>query len=290
MMKPDRIDPTRCSVKDFLPNDKDHNQIYKDIVHMDFWWGVLELAGGFDYVLFCTNNSEGIPYKIQRELSYIQLLHYTVFIKIAGAHLQLQNMQSYLRPDKIQNYSSEHRAFFMKECFDALHSDLYQSVTALANQLFILMNRSGYKPVKVDESKQISMSPSDVLYWLKLNRHQHFLAIKSILLKCERFLDIRHHLTHYGVIPMYRDPVSGDILLQKEFQMGRILNKYDLQEYHYGGGAMISAVEISEKRLEGLMDEIDNLYRHMFSSNMIEEYFNDRGISLTEAHRPYWIE
>ena len=137
MIKPENINPALCTVQDFLPNDKDHNQIYKEIVHMDFWWGVLELAGGFDIVFFSMKDGSGLPLPVQRELSYIQLLHYTVFIKLAGAHFQLDNMQRYLLPEKIEKYSSEHRAFFMKECFDAIHSDLYQSVTALSNQLYI---------------------------------------------------------------------------------------------------------------------------------------------------------
>ena len=289
-MKPENINPALCTVRDFLPNDKDHNQIYKEIIHMDFWWGVLELAGGFDIIFFSMKDGSDLSVQLNRELSYIQLLHYTVFIKLAGAHFQWENMQRYLLPDIIEKYSSEHRAFFMKECFDAIHSDLYQSVTALSNQIYILMDRADLKPVKTDEKKQISMSPSDILYWLKLNNHQYFLTIKSIFKKCEKFLDIRHHITHYGVIPVYRDTRSGNILLQKEFQIGGVLNKDDLKAYHYGGGPMISAVEISEKRLNGLVDEINNLYKYMFKLNIIEEYFLHKGLSIKETYQPYWMK
>lgn len=290
MLKPEHIDPALCTVKDFLPNDKDHHQIYKETVHMEYWWGVLELAGGFDHTFFVMTDNDDLPYQVQRELSYLQLLHYTVFIKLAGAHYQIEHMQRHLLPEMIERYSFEHRAFIMKEGFDALHSDLYQSVTALTNQLYILIHRADLKPVKVDEKKQISMAPSDMLYWLKINKHKHLPTIKAILLKCERCLDIRHHITHYGVIPVYRDPESGGIFMQKEFHMGGVLSKYDLQAYHYGGGPMVSVIEASEKRLRCLEDEINNLYRYMFRSGVIEDYFRYRGIVLRDIYQPYWVE
>lgn len=288
MEKPRIINPALCNVSDFLPYDKNHNELYKDTIKMDYWWGVLELAGSFDYNNFVSISGKSFLPLSQREISYLQLLHYTIYMKLAGAHFQIEQMQRYLLPEQIENYSSEHRAFMMKECFDALHSDLYQSITAFSNELYILLNRSFYVPTKVDETRQISMSPSDLLFWLKTNNSKYYPKLRSFLLKCEKYLDIRHHLTHYGVIPVSRDPHTGNIFLQQEFSIGKFLTKFDLMSYHIEGNPMISANSASEIRILGITTEFNNMFQFIYLSTIFEDYLEEKKLKLIETWSPYW--
>ena len=290
MIKPKIIEPALCNIHDFLPYDKNNKELYRNVIKVDYWWGLLELAGAFDSHNYITASGKSLAESSHREISYLQLLHYTVYMKLAGAHFQVEQMQRYLLPEQISDYSSEHRAFMMKECFDALHSDLYQSITACSNELYILLNRSYYESTKFDGARQISMSPSDLLFWMKHNNNTYYSKIRSFFLKCERYLDIRHHTTHYGVIPVSRDLETGNIFIQQEFLVGNVLTKYDLMSYHYRNNPMISALDASEARLSGITAELDRLYQFIFLSTIFEDYLENRKLNFINTYSPYWAK
>lgn len=288
MTKPEHIDPQRCNVKDFLPLDKDNHELYKDKVIMEYWWGILELTASFETQHFVSNTEEALSIEQRREIQYLQLLHYTVFVKLAGAYYQIEQMNKFLDPVIRENYSLEHISFMTKEYFDALHTDLYQSVTALSNQFFILLNRSHYEPTKVDTKHRISMAPSDLSYWLKINNHPDYGTIRSMLFKCERNLDIRHHATHYGFVPVTKKMDTGEIFIQRDFQIGDVLTKYDLPSYKKDPRKMITVIDASQKRTDDLRANVNDLYKYLYSSDIFDSYLNDRGLNLKAGYTPYW--
>jgi hypothetical protein len=281
MGKPQTIDRHLC-------HGKDKEEKYKDLIALDYWWGLRELAADFDIAHFTNLEGPELTPKQEKDISYIQILHYTVEVKLAGAFYQIDTMERLFSSNLDDGSSLDLRVFEAKESFDALHGDLYQSVSALANEFFMLLNRAHYTPTKVDPTKPIAMSPSDLRYWLKLNRHKDYMAISSMINACDNQLDIRHHATHYGAVPVYANAKTGILYLQKDFHMGGFLTKYDLGRYLKSGGAMSSLVEISRPRASMLCSRINDIYKFIYLSDLFEQFMTDRKIAIKDSYKPYW--
>jgi len=281
MGKPQTIDRHLC-------HGKAKEEKYKDLTALDYWWGLRELAADFDIANYQSTEGQELSPRQEKDIAYIQILHYTVEVKLAGAFYQIENMERLFASSLAEESSLDLRVFEAKEAFDALHGDLYQAVCALANELFMLLNRGHFTPIKVDHTKPIAMSPSDLRYWLKLNKHKDYIAISSMINDCDNLLDVRHHATHYGAVPVYANAKNGILYLQKDFRMGGMLTKYDLGRYLKSGGPMSSLVEISRPRTIRLCARINDIYKFVYLSDIFEQFTKDRKVSIQESYKPYW--
>jgi hypothetical protein len=271
-----------------LSHGKDKEEKYKDLTALDYWWGLRELAADFDVANYSGINGTELTERHEKEIAYIQLVHYTVEVKLAGAFYQLETMDRLFSSEFKEGSSLDLRVLEAKEAFDALHGDLYQSVCAIANELFMLLNRQNYTPIKVDHTKPIAMSPSDLRYWLKLNHHREYKTISNLISECDELLDIRHHATHYGAVPVFANPQNGILYIQKNFRMGDMLTKYDLGRYLRKGGPMDSLVEASKPRAQKLCSRINDIYKYIYLSDTFEQFMKAKDFILNENYRPYW--
>jgi len=282
MSKPTTIDRHLC-------HGQDEEEKYKDIAVIDYWWGLRELAAAFN-IDTLTAVSGAPPSEEQRkEFAYLQILHYTVYVKLAGAFHQLEQMQRLLAPISSPSHSFELRMFEAKEAFDALHGDLYQAVCALANQLFTLLNRKHYQPlVKKKQPWLTGLPPSKVKLWLKQNNHPDRATLRSMLDECDKQLDIRHHATHYGYVPTLADAQTGTIYIQHYFHIGDILTRFELKSYADQGNQLVTISEASKTRATTLCAKVDRVYQYIYDSNTFEGYMADRGLELKDSYQSYW--
>ena len=282
MQKPLSIDRSMC-------HGQDEEEQFKDIAVVDYWWGLRELAAAFD-VDKLTTDSEGVPSEEQREqFAYLQILHYTVYVKLIGAFHQLGNMQRPRAPASRPRDSIHLRMFEAKEAFDALHGDLYAAVCALGNQLFTLLNRTSYQqPRRNKQPTQAGLSPGKVKEWLRKNSHTHCAALTSMLDGCDAQLDIRHHAIHYSYVPTLVDNRTGAILVQRDFDIGDILTRFDLQSYADQGRPLVTIWDASEKRATALCEKVDAVYKHAYVSGVFEDYMAYQGLKLKDSYQPYW--
>lgn len=281
MPKPEIIDRHRC-------HGKDKEEKYKDLTALDYWWGLRELAADFDVENYETASGENLSPKQHNDIAYIQLLHYTVEVKLSGAFYQIENMERLFSTPLDEKQSLDLRVFEAKEAFDALHEDMYQAACAIANQLYMLMNRSYYTPIKVDPRKPVAMSPSDLRYWLKTNKHPDFNSLSKKLNDCDNQLDIRHHATHYGAVPVFADAKTGILYIQQNFRIGDLLTKYDVGRYMKTGGKMVDLVESSKPRAKELCKQINRIYRYIYNNNVFEDYLRDHSLNIIKTYKPYW--
>jgi len=281
MPKPEIIDRHKCQ-------GKDKEEKYKDLTALDFWWGLRELAADFDIKNYETASGEELTSKQQNDIAYIQLLHYTVEVKLSGAYYQMENMERLFSTPLDEKSSLDLRVFEAKEAFDALHEDLYQACCAISNQLFMLLNRPNYSPIKYDRTKPISMSPSDLRYWLKTNNHKDLKTLSRLLNDCDYQLDIRHHATHYGAVPVFANRETGILYLQQNFRIGDLLTKYDVGRYTKTGGKMANLVEASKPRAKELCKQINRVYRYMYNNNVFETFLKDNSLKIKDSYKPYW--
>ncbi len=271
-----------------LCHGKDKEEKYKDLTALDYWWGLRELAADFDVACYENVSGGGLTPRQEREIAYIQLLHYTVEVKLAGAFYQIELMERLFSQPLGEGASLDLRVFEAKEAFDALHGDLYQAVCAVSNELFMLLNRDELAPIKVDRTKPIAMSPSDLRYWLKINRHKDYMAVSEMIEACDDLLDIRHHATHYGAVPVYANPTTGVLSIQRDFRMGAMLTKYDLARHLKKGGPMETLVEASRPRASKLCARINEIYAFIYLTDVFEQYMGDRGLAISSRYVPYW--
>ncbi len=283
MTKPETIDRHQC-------HGKDKEEKYKDQTALDYWWGLRELAADFDINNYETSSGGELPQKLQDEIAYIQLLHYTVEVKLAGAFYQIEQMERLFGSPLGEGSSLDLRVFEAKEAFDAVNEDMYQACCAIANQIFKLLNRQHFTPIKVDQRKPLAMSPSELRYWLKMNRHPRFKSFSNMLNDCDNQLDIRHHATHYGAVPVYANAQTGVLYLQKHFGIGDMLTKYDIVRHMKSGGKMETLVEASRPRLKNLCFHINKIYKHLYSNNILESYMEDNNLRFKDTYKPYWLQ
>ncbi|HPD22766.1 MAG TPA: hypothetical protein PLP60_14015, partial [Deltaproteobacteria bacterium] len=236
MPKPEIIDRNKCS-------GKDKEEKYKDLTALDYWWGLRELAADFDIENYETASGDTLSLQQQNEIAYIQLLHYTVEVKLSGAFYQMEHMERLFGSPLADGASLDLRVFEAKEAFDAVNEDMYQASCAIANQIYMLLNRPEYTPIKMDQRRPVAMSPSDLRYWLKLNDHPSFRTLSNMFNDCEKQLDIRHHATHYGAVPVFADRQTGILYLQKHFRIGELLTKYDVLRHKKSGKPMANLLE-----------------------------------------------
>ncbi|HHO77346.1 MAG TPA: hypothetical protein ENN05_13095 [Deltaproteobacteria bacterium] len=281
MPKPELIDRHKCS-------GKDKEEKYKDLTSLDYWWGVRELAADFAIENYETESGEVPSEKQINEIAYIQLLHYTVEVKLSGAFYQMDNMERLFNTPLTPDCSLDLRVLEAKEAFDALHEDMYQSCCAIANQLYMLMNRLHYKPTKVDSRKPVAMSPSDLRYWLKINDHPDFKTLSRTLNDCDELLDMRHHATHYGAVPVYADKKTGVLFVQHNFRIGDLLTKYDIIKHINNKGKIINLVEASNPRIKMLCKKINRIYRYVYLNNIFESFMKNHALKIKDTYKPYW--
>ena len=281
MPKPETIDRRRC-------HGKEKEEKYKDLTALDYWWGLRELAADFDINNYQTVSGEELSHRQQNEVAYIQLLHYTVEVKLSGAFYQMEHMERLFSSPLESGASLDLRVFEAKEAFDAVNEDMYQASCAIANQIYMLLNRPEYTPIKVDQRRPVAMSPSDLRYWLKLNRHHSFKPLSNMFNDCEKQLDIRHHATHYGAVPVFADRETGILYLQQDFRIGELLTKYDVLHYKKSGKPMANLLEASKPRVARLCACMNRIFRHMYLGDIFENYLEDRGLKLKKSYQPYW--
>ena len=281
MSKPEIIDRSRC-------HGKDKEEKYKDLTALDYWWGLRELAADFDVDNYVTASGEDLTPEQQNSIAYIQLLHYTVEVKLSGAYYQMENMERLFSSPLNQKSSLDLRVLEAKEAFDALHEDMYQSCTAISNLLFMLLNRPNLKPIKYDRTKPISMSPSDLRYWLKTNNHKDLKKLSRLLNDCDNQLDIRHHATHYGAVPVFADGKTGILYLQRIFRIGDLLTKYDVGRHMKAGGKMVNLAEASKPRIKELCKQINRVYRYIYINNIFETFLKENSLKIKDSYNPYW--
>lgn len=281
MPKPETIDRHRC-------HGKDKEEKYKDRTALDYWWGLRELAADFDINNYETSSGEKLTQQQENEVAYIQLLHYTVEVKLSGAYYQMEHMERLFNSPLGSDSSLDLRVFEAKEAFDAVNEDMYQASCAIANQIYMLLNRPEYTPIKVDQRRPVAMSPSDLRYWLKLNRHPSFRTLSNMFNDCEKQLDIRHHATHYGAVPVFADKDTGVLYLQKDFRIGELLTKYDVLHYKKSGKPMANLLEAAKPRVTALCACMNRIYRHIYLGDIFENYLQARGLRLKESYMPYW--
>jgi len=212
-----------------------------------------------------------------------------VEVKLSGAFYQMEIMERLFSSPLDESSSLDLRVFEAKEAFDALHGDLYQAVCAISNELFMLLNRDAYRPIKVDRTKPIAMSPSDLRYWLKINKHRDYIHISDMINNCDNQLDIRHHATHCGAVPVYANAATGILYLQKDFRMGDMVTKYDLGRHLKRGGIMSSLVEMSRPRAHRLCAGINEIYKHIYLSDIFEQFCLEKKVTVNDAYKPYWV-
>ncbi len=169
-----------------------------------------------------------------------------------------------------------------------MNEDMYQAICAIANELFIMLNRPSMTPTKMDHTKPIAMSPSDLRYWLKMNKHPDFKSISALLNDCDNQMDIRHHATHYGAVPVYADAKTGILYTQKNFKIGELLTKYDILRHMKSGKPMINLVEASRPRLKSLCVFINRIFKYIYRTDAFEKYMADTGIKIVDSYKPYW--
>jgi len=281
MPKPETIDRHQC-------RGKDKEEKYKDLTALDYWWGLRELAGDFDVDNYIQRSGEELTPQQRNEIAYIQLLHYTVEVKLSGAFYQMENMEKLFNSPLDERSSLDLRVFEAKEAFDAVHEDMYQASCAISNQLFMLLNRPQFEPVKFDRNKPISMSPSDLRYWLKVNNHKDLKPFSRMLTDCDDQLDIRHHATHYGAVPVYANAGTGILYVQSDFKIGQFLTKYDISRHMKSGGKMTDLLETSKPRAIKLCTHINRIYRYVYLNNIFENYLSAKKLKLKESYKPYW--
>lgn len=282
MSKPTTIDRHLC-------RGQEEEEKYKDIAVVDYWWGLRELAAAFDIGTLTTTSRATPTVNQQKESAYLQILHYTVYVKLAGAFHQLEQMQRLLAPTSQPSQSFQLCVFEAKEAFGALHADLYEAVCALANQLFTLLSRKHHKPPTKRKLPVLTgLTPSDVKRWLRENNHPDCVALSSMLDDCDRQLDIRHHITHYGYVPTLVDAQTGTVYIQRDFRIGEILTRFDLKLRAYVGGPLVKISAASEARATALCDEVEKIYRYVFTSDAFEGYMADRDLKLKDSYQPYW--
>jgi len=279
--KPEVIDRHKC-------HGKDKEEKYKDLTALDYWWGLRELAADFDLSNYMTSSGENISEKLQKEIAYIQLLHYTVEVKLSGAFYQIENMEKLFSSPINEESSLDLRVFEAKEAFDAANEDMYQAACSIANQLFMLINRSYYRPIKVDPRKPVAMSPSELRYWLKINKHPNLKLLSRMLNDCDNQLDIRHHATHYGAVPVFADKKTGVLYVQRNFRIGDMLTKYDVGRYMKTGGKMMNLVEALRPRAKELCKQVNRIYRYIYLNNIFENFMKDNSMKIIEDYNTYW--
>jgi len=91
MSKPATIDRHLC-------HGQDEEEKYKDIAVIDYWWGLRELAAAFNVDNLTTVSGAPSSKEQLKEFAYLQILHYTVYVKLAGAFHQLEHMRELLPP------------------------------------------------------------------------------------------------------------------------------------------------------------------------------------------------
>lgn len=281
MPKPEKVDRHKC-------RGKDKEEKYKDLTALDFWWGLRELAADFDVDNYLTKSGEELTQAQRNEIAYIQLLHYTVEVKLAGAYYQMENMEKLFGTPLGEGASLDLRVFEAKESFDALNEDMYQALCAISNQLFTILNRPDMTPIKMDHTKAVAMSPSELRYWLKLNRHPDFKSLSAVFADCDNQLDIRHHATHYGAVPVYADAKTGILYIQKHFHIGEVLTKYDVVRYMKSDRPMATLVEAAKPRVRSLCAFINRLYKYIWRTDAFEHYLENRRLMIKESSEPYW--
>ena len=281
MPKPEKIDRS-------LIHGKDKEEKYKDLTKLDYWWGLRELAADFDVENYETVSGAKLSDEQQREVAYVQLLHYTVYVKLSGAFYQMEQMERVLGTSGAGSRSIDLMVFEGKEAFDALHTDLYEAFCALVNQLYIMLSRSYYEPVKMDQKKRSPMTLSDLRYWLRLNRHPDYKRLSSMLHACDSQLDIRHHATHYGAVPVYASMKSRNLYIQHNFRIGDFLTKYDIVSYMLNGGKMETLMDVSKPRVTRLCSGVNEIYRYIYLRDVFEGYMKDRALKLKDSYKPYW--
>jgi len=134
----------------------------------------------------------------------------------------------------------------------------------------------------------VAMSPSDLRYWLKLNDHPSFRTLSNMFNDCEKQLDIRHHATHYGAVPVFADRQTGILYLQKHFRIGELLTKYDVLRHKKSGKPMANLLEAAKPRVTALCACMNRIYRHIYLGDIFENYLQARGLRLKESYMPYW--
>jgi hypothetical protein len=281
MPKPDTIDRHQC-------HGREKEEKYKDLTALDYWWGLRELAADFDVDNYLTKSGDELSIDQRNDLAYIQLLHYTVEVKLAGVYFQMEIMEKLFNSPIDENFIIDLRVFEAKEAFDALNEDMYQATCATANQLFAILNRPYYKLIKADQAKRVAMSPSELRYWLKLNQHPDFKSLSAMLNDCDNQLDIRHHATHFGAVPVFADVYTGVLYVQKNFRIGELLTKYDVLAYKKSGKPMANLVEASKPRARSLCAFINRIYKYIWRTNTFESYMESRGVKIKEGVKPYW--
>jgi len=282
MSKPATIDRHLC-------HGQDEEEKYKDIAVIDYWWGIRELAAAFYIGILTTASGATTTKDQQKEFAYLQILHYTVYVKFAGAFHQLEQMQQLLAPVSPPSRSFQLRMFEAKEAFDALHADLYQAVCALVNQLFTLLSRKHHKPpMRKKKRKLTGLTRRELKDWLKKNSHPDRTILSTMLDNCDDHLDIRHHATHYGYVPTSVDAQTGTIYIQRDFRIGDILTRFDLKLHDDQGGPLVTILEASKKRASTLCAEVNGVYQYIYDSDTFEGYMADRGLKLKDGYEPYW--
>jgi hypothetical protein len=281
MPKPEKIDRHKC-------HGKAKEEKYKDLTALDYWWGLRELAADFDVANYTSKAGGELGMQQQGEIAYIQLLHYTVEVKLSGVFYQMETMERLFGSPVDESFNLDIRVFEAKEAFDALNEDMYQSTCAIANQLFVIMNRPSMRPIKVDPQKPVAMSPSELRYWLKLNSHPDFKSLSAIFGDCDNQLDIRHHATHYGAVPVYADAKTGVLYLQKNFRIGELLTKYDVQRHMKADKPMVNLVEAARPRAKSLCAFINRLYKYIWRTDAFENYLDSKALKIKDSCAPYW--
>jgi len=280
--KPTTIDRHLCKGQ---PEEEE----YKDIAVVDYWWGLRELAAAFDIGTLTTVSGASLTLDQQKEFAYLQILHYTVYVKLAGAFHQLEKMRQLLPPASPPNHDFPLRRFEAHESFDALHADLYQAVCALTNQLFTLLNRQCYNPIRYrGQPKLTGLTLRNMRDWLSQNSHPDRDILTSMLNNCNNQLDIRHHITHYGYVPTLFVVRTGNICIQRDFRTGHILTRFDLKLHADVSGPLVTILEASEMKATRLCAELDGVYKYIYDSNTFENYMADRGLKLKASYQPYW--
>ncbi|MCG2769265.1 MAG: hypothetical protein ABIK79_15655 [Chloroflexota bacterium] len=282
MSKPATIDRHLC-------HGQDEEEKYKDIAVVNYWWGLRELAAAFDIDTLTTTSGAAPTVDQKKEFAYLQILHYTVYVKLAGAFHQLEQMQRLLAPTSQPGRSFQLRVFEAKEAFGALHADLYEAVCALANQLFTLLSRKHHKQLIKDKKPVLTgLTSGQVKRWLKENNHPDRVALSSMLDNCDSQLEIRHHVTHYGYVPTLVDHQTGTIYIQRGFRKGEILTRFDLKLRANVGGPLVTISATSEAMATALCKEVDKTYRYVYTSDAFEGYLADRDLKLKDSYQPYW--
>ena len=265
--------------------------------HMPFWWHFREVLRASDGVSAHWRTSNGSPLLDdgQRVLVALSLLNYAVYTAMAEALAFLSEMQDELRPvgpagptsgsgfrlldgslstGTCSTYKQGHpngsvewaggQLFQVRKAWKALYSSLYTSFNALSNIVCVLV---GKKPVFRGTLTVRNYTPSAALKLVEGD----YASLADPLHRCDRRMEIRHHLDHYWLI--WHTISHGKLLFDSDFAKGRLVLRPGVEL-----ALAIDAYQRALEDIQGSARDFNLVYQELAVRNgFLDQYLQSQG-------------